>query len=335
MLKKLFWDAYIKSDPLNYDETHKGTFSIIRKFFLNFIRPTRHLIRFKYGQLFQNKKKSISILKKKINEKHVKKNLLISKLSNLINDGYVVIEDYFNNEDIDNFKKFYMKEINEIKNYNSENISYNWKLLPLSKELNKLWLDDDLMHFISAFFQRQVYARNYPEMNYTFVPNNNFDLKKSKAASEWHVDHAVLFNLHILLEDVSSEETCMEVLPGTHKYFNYASYYSNTVINSLGKSFPKKCFGKKGTLYMHTGNIIHRLNSVKGSNRLNLHFEFSPGHNIRLDVNKIKECLCNNFNLDVLSSFRREILAGLFPLTLYKGYNYNKRKYLPNNFRGI
>lgn len=334
MLKKLFWEAYIKSNPINYDETHKGTFSFLRKFFLILFRPTRHLIRFKYGQLFQNKKKSLSILKKKINDQHIKKKLLISKLSNFINDGYVVIEDYFENEDIDNFKKTYEKEINEIKNYSSENISYNWKDLALSKELNKLWLNDELMYFILAFFRRQVYARNYPAMNYTYVPNN-FDLKKSKAASEWHVDHAVLFNLHILLEDVSQEESCMEVLPGTHKFFNHASLYSNPEISSLKKSLPKKCFGKKGTVYMHTGNVIHRLNPVKGSKRLNLHFEFSPGHNIRLDVNKIKECLCNDFNLDLLSSFKREILSGIFPRTLYKGYNYNNHKYYPNNFKGI
>ena len=36
MLKKLFWKAYIKSNPLNYDESHKGTFSIIRKLFLEY-----------------------------------------------------------------------------------------------------------------------------------------------------------------------------------------------------------------------------------------------------------------------------------------------------------
>ena len=55
---------------------------------------------------------------------------------------------------------------------------------------------------------------------------------------------------------------------------------------------------------MHTGNVVHRLNPVAGKNRLNLHFEFSPGSNILLDVECIRKTLNNEFNLVIWGMIR-------------------------------
>ena len=83
-------------------------------------------------------------------------------------------------------------------------------------------------------------------------------------------------------EDVEENGTCMEVVPGTHKIFNLGVNWSKSVVNDLNKK-SIKCVGKKGTIHIHSGNVIHRLNPVKGSQRLALHLEFSPGSNILLD----------------------------------------------------
>ena len=46
-------------------------------------------------------------------------------------------------------------------------------------------------------------------------------------------------------------------------------------------------FRPKGIVYMHTGNVVHRLNPVAGKNLT--HFEFSPGSNILLDIECIRK----------------------------------------------
>ena len=86
-------------------------------------------------------------------------------------------------------------------------------------------MDDKLMKLITAYFGREVIARNYPSLLF----NKIFDktgsrlrhekkITKAEGNDSWHVDHATLLNLHILLEDVNSEdETCMEYLPVSNK----------------------------------------------------------------------------------------------------------------------
>ena len=83
---------------------------------------------------------------------------------------------------------------------------------------------------------------------------------------------------------------------------------------------------------MHTGNVVHRLKPVAGKNRLNLHFEFSPGSNILLDVDCIKETLSNNFNLDNLSRDQREILKVIFPKRQQKVTILKRIKFFLQNF---
>ena len=343
-IKKIFWNIYIKSSPDKYDENHKGSFSFWRVFILNLMRPGRLLKRLKYKQIFRNKKNILNNFEKKIHnvkieEKYeIKKlELVKEKLGDLVDNGVAVIPNYFDISTIENFKAKYKDTIEKTKNFNSIIPSYNTKNLPLSDDLNLLWLDVVLIKLISAYFGHSVYARNYPELNYTHVPSKEQSRNSSnvdRASDRWHVDHAVLFNIHVLLEDVDEDGTCMEVMPKTQKLFNYASNYSENTIRDLN-SESIKCFGKRGTVYMHTGNVVHRLKAVEGSNRLNLHFEFSPGTNILLNVNKISKCLSSGFDLEKLSSHNRNILKAIFPKTLLKGYDVKEDSLNPNTFQGI
>ena len=126
----------------------------------------------------------------------------------------------------------------------------------------------------------------------------------------------------------------MEILPKSHKSFNIASKYSNSVIDKFSNK-RIKCFGPKGTVYMHTGNVVHRLNPVAGKNRLNLHFEFSPGSNILLDIECIRKTLNTEFNLSSLTNEKREILKVIFPKKEKKGYDIRQNKIFPTKFLGI
>ena len=138
----------------------------------------------------------------------------------------------------------------------------------------------------------------------------------------------------MLLEDISETDTNMIVLPGTQKLFSYASLYSNKAVKDLNIK-PIRCFGKKGTVYIHSGNVVHRLQPERSSNRLELKFDFTAGSNILLNCERIGKCLSSNFNLESLDSTKREILKGIFPRALYKGYEFKNESMQPSEYKGI
>jgi len=337
-LKELFWKFYIKSDKTRYDDKHVGTFSFWRLLILNLLKPGRLIKRFQYSQVFKNKAKILKSFKnnKKNNFSEEKNEKILKGLSDLVENGATVIPEYFTSEQIDNFLNQNQKTVENLKNFKSDIPSYNSDNLTLSNELNTLWLDDGSLSLLSSYMGKPIYARNYPEISYTYVPNSEFNQssKYKRASDTWHVDHAVLFVMHVLLEDVEENGTCMEVIPGTHKIFNLGVNWSKSVVNDLNKK-SIKCVGKKGTIHIHSGNVIHRLNPVKGSQRLALHLEFSPGSNILLDSFKISKSLKNGFSLNNLSEEKREVLKGIFPKKLFKGYEIKGDSISPNKFKGI
>ena len=337
MIKKILKKLYINSDNQNYDEKHLGTFNFWRLLFYNLIFPGRTLNRIKFGQTFKNKKnivKNFNSYQYQSN-KNCSKTELSSALENLCSNGGCVIKNYFPESVINNFIDENKELIKNLKSYESNHIDYKIETLKLSKTLSYLWMEKNLINLIKSFFGTGVYARNYPYIYYTYVPSiNKTNQNESQVADSWHIDHSVLFNLHILLEDVSEEDTCMEIVPKSHKNFTIASLYTDNVVNQFSKD-RIKCTGKKGTVYMHTGNAVHRLSPKSGSNRLNLHFEFTPGSNILVDVNNIKKCLDSEFNIESLEKYQREILKVIFPTKQIKGYDIKNGKIFPTKFLGI
>ncbi len=338
MIKKILKNLYLKSNKLDYDENHLGTFSSWRLLFYNIFFPGRTINRLKFKQLNKNPKKIIQFFNQKKYEENsnCSKKELEKALSDLINLGGCVIPNYFSQDKINEFLKENEILIKKMREYKSDQISYKSELLKISQKLVELWLDNNLINLIRSFLTTDIFARNYPYLYYTYVPEalNKDKILNSKASSSWHIDHSVLFNLHVLLDDIKEDETCMEILPKSHKSFNIASKYTNSVIDKFSNK-RIKCFGSKGTVYMHTGNVVHRLNPVAGKNRLNLHFEFSPGSNILLDIECIKKTLNAEFNLSSLTNEKREILKVIFPKKEKKGYDIRQNKIFPTKFLGI
>ena len=337
-LKELFWKFYINTDKSRYDDKHIGTFSFWRLFILNLLKPGRLIKRFQYNQVFKNKNKILEKYKnkKKNNFSDEKNKKILKGLSDLFENGVAVIPEYFSSKQIDNFLNQNKQTIENLKNYKPDIPSYNSNDLSLSDELNSLWLDDGALTLLTSYIGNSVYARNYPEISYTYVPNTEFNKNSNfkRASDTWHVDHAVLFVIHILLDDVNENDTCMEVVPGTQRIFNLGVNWSKNAIKDLNKK-NIKCIGKKGTIHIHSGNVIHRLNPIKGSQRLALHLEFSPGPNILLDSAKISKSLNGGYNLNNLTEEKREILKGIFPKKLFKGYDIKGDSIQPNKFKGI
>lgn len=338
MIKKILKYFYLMTNKNDYDENHLGTFNFWRLLFYNIFFPGRIINRLKFNQLNKSLKKiTQSFNQMKYEENHnCSKKDLNKALANLVDLGGCVIPNYFSKDKIDEFVKENEFLIKKMKEFKSDQISYKFELVKISQKLVELWLDNNLINLIRSFLTTDIFARNYPYICYTYVPEvlDKDKILNSKASSHWHIDHSVLFNLHILLEDVKEDETCMEILPESHKSFNIASKYSTSIIDKFSDE-RMKCFGPKGTIYMHTGNVVHRLNPIAGKNRLNLHFEFSPGSNILLDIECIKKTLNTEFSLDNLENKQREILKVIFPKKEKKGYDIKQNKIFPTKFLGI
>ena len=236
-LKNLFFNFFINSSPKKYDDKHKGSFDLWRVIILNLIRPGRILKRFKYNQIFISKNKTISNFEKKVANhdyfkfNSLKINILKEKLNNLVDNGVVVIPEYFSLDTIENFKKKYDQVINKLKQFDSNIPSYNVQNLAITKELNDLWLDTGLLSLVSSYFDNPVFARNYPELNFTYVPRKiENETNEKRASDNWHVDHVLC--IHVLLRILMKTRHAWKLFQ-RHKKMNYASNYSHKVIQDL------------------------------------------------------------------------------------------------------
>ena len=72
-------------------------------------------------------------------------------------------------------------------------------------------------------------------------------------------------------------------------------------------------YRKKGTIYFHTGNTLHRVVGRKNSSRLGLILSFSPGSGVEMDCERIAGAFANDFRIENLTKRQREILRGIYP----------------------
>ena len=86
--------------------------------------------------------------------------------------GAVVIENYFSDNLLKSFKQYFLNEINQIKNNDSD----MGKPLKLSYPLLDLWANKDLIKFISNYFGENIFCRSYPRFQYV---DNNSNIENS------------------------------------------------------------------------------------------------------------------------------------------------------------
>lgn len=344
-LKNYFWRIYRLNNP-DYKDGYYGSFDKIRLFFINFFKPGRFINRLRYGQIFKNPDNKIKLFSKFLKENSLnipdeKKEKLNQGLKNLLNDGGCVIDNYFSEKEIVNFKKNYEDVINILKIDKDKDIdTHNTEILPLTESLINLWLDEGLISLLNIYHGRQIYARNYPVLIYSKVSSYFNDdkkinnIKKLRWAKDWHVDHSVLFNVHLVLDDINKNCSRMQILQKSDKFNHYGSSFSEEIVN---KTNLKKidCIGKAGTVYLHTGNVVHRFFPEPGSDRLVGHFEFSPGSNILMNTKGIIKCFKKNFDIDSISQEKMNIIYPIFPRDIFKGYDVKNNTFTPTKFRGI
>ena len=219
---------------------YKGSLNLYNQFLWNFLFLGRLYYRFIGRTLFFNKR-----FKEKyydLDNNNLISNVLFDKFQN---EGCIVISNYFSEFQIDNFKKDYYSEVDSIKkNSLIKEARHSVEFLKLKDSLIKIFLDKNLISLIKNFSSKMVYARGYPAMVFSSnFPDNlatKYKYEKSEFADDWHVDHANLFNVHVLLEDVEESGLCMEFIPGSHKFLNIPNMYSDEEIFSNKKMLRKK-----------------------------------------------------------------------------------------------
>jgi len=316
-----------------YDNFHYGkflgSFNFLRIISWNLFHPNRILNRILWNTLFLNKKKKI----KEFNLKsEISKNKIsLEKLDFFIENGGVLLNNFFSEKEIDEFLYEYKnllithkEKINQITG--NEITIYKPIKLYLSKPLLDIWLNSDVVEFVKSFLgTEKIYAREYPRLIYTkYIYKNSITSKDDfngvyknliiNGPYFWHVDHtAGLVNFHVLLQDVNEISSAhMQFLSGSNKYFNSRDAYSDESVNNF-KNKPINCVGKKGTIYFHQGNTLHRVVGRCNSERLGLIFSFSKGASIEFDPDHILSLMENKYDLGTLSKEKREILNGIIP----------------------
>jgi len=334
-LKKIRNKIYYYKETENYYGEFKGSLNFWKLFLFNICYPGRFLNQIKYGQI-----KYFNFLKNKFLKNNLSNDKLKDKLNELNQNGSITIESFFSKEQIDNFKKDYEEEISKLKSQNSDQNEYfKERALKIKDSLVNLWLNKDIIELIEKYMGKKLYARNYPTLNYSvgkFETNSRYIHKigTTNVTDVWHVDHSTLISCHVYLEDVKQEGTCMEYVKGTNKYLN--SNFSISDENILKSKLDiVQCSGKAGSINIHCGNVVHRMRPKPNSNRLMLTLGFTAGSNVMLEVENIAKCLSSNYELEALDPKRRELLRGIFPKKLSKGYDLTKGSFKPTSFKGI
>lgn len=337
ILKDIRNKIYHGNDNNYYYGSFKGGISFWKLFLFNICYPGRFFNQLRFGQI-----KYLNYLKNKKKDKNFYSNIeLKKKFNELNNNGSITINSFFSKELIDKFKKDYSNEINFLQSKNSDHNKYFKVIgLKIKKSLIELWLNKEIISLMTHYMGTNIFARNYPTLNYSVgksETNSKIQHKNginTAVSDTWHVDHSTLISVHVFLDEVKKDGTCMEFLKGSNKFLNSFFSVSDEIISESNLE-KKQCYGDAGSINIHCGNVVHRMRPKPNSNRLMLTFGFTTGSNIMLDVQNIAKCLNSDFSLENLNQSERDVLKGIFPKKLSKGYDLQKRVLKPTTYTGI
>lgn len=194
-------------------------------------------------------------------------NDLINKSSKILkNYGIVLIKNAFHKNEIETFLEA-IEEISPKKKYHDNKIDHEYEIsnntIPIHK--NKFLFDDRIIKTIenscndlnqNEKFKEKLYVRQMTKLIY-------FNTKKENIVNNWtagwHVDFPTQFTAHVLLDDLNENQTRMQALPSSNLIPLIPSkhYFLEHLVLDKKRNI-LECCGPKGTLYIHSGNTLHR-----------------------------------------------------------------------------
>lgn len=189
----------------------------------------------------------------------------------LRNYGTLIVKNCFTKKEIDLFlkdnsnicpKKYYKN--NSIQKYMQKNTTE----LPLGK--NKFIFDDRIIKILELSSnldkktkKENIYIRQPSTITYFEAKQSNLD---NNWTAGWHVDYPTQITTHIILEDLKITDTRMQVIPKSNKLLLIPGKHYK-MENDWIKDKLIDCIGEKGTLYIHSGNTLHRNFPVHDTSR--------------------------------------------------------------------
>ena len=204
-------------------------------------------------------------------------------LKELNTQGYYIIEDYFTNDEINEFKEEFMNILEKYKDkcqhQNSENLNMDYRLFGIENISNIVKNKITFNNYFNKIADKFTNDIQYTQGTLlTFLkPINGIEVN---SGGTWHRDtHKKVFKVLIYLNDVDENNGCFQFL--TNSNVNKIGYpttisstttrYSNETIDNLIKT--KGCqllnmCGKAGTVILVDTSYIHRGKPIINGERL-------------------------------------------------------------------
>jgi len=338
LIKYLFKKLFLPNNKEYYDN-YTNSLDMIPLIMSNLLQPGRTLTRLKYKRF---------PVAKNFNKEEITNSLCVDfsnginstnfseALEKIIRYGGVVLQNYFLKSEVDQFLEIYQEDFNTILLKKKNIHSFLSSPLPLNEFLIGWFTDKTIISLLKQYLNRLPYAREYPAsqwMNPMFEKGKL--IKQDGFSTEWHLDHTLLIQASVYLTDVMQDGSCMQILPGTHRFpATSMGYLSEEYVNNR-KLETLNCYGSAGSVQIHCGNVFHRFRPRPNSARAWMKFAYTSGNSIHLDSKKIGQSLISGFDLDSLNEEQKEILRGLYPRLIPKGVEIHKTFLRQTTFKGI
>jgi hypothetical protein len=337
------------NDKKKFYGQYFGTLNLFRLVVINIFAPGRLITRIRYKRFpIRNTSTSVSNETLVINPNEVNHDALINLTADTIRrHGAAVVDGFFSEEYLEEFRikhsSFFPPRLNE----SNDDTPEEWISDTMSLDIEDLWMNEFIVRVMESYIGRVPYARNYPfvrevrpRRKTTSLDRSNRPVPKDPhqeyTAVAWHVDHSCLIQAAVYFDNVVLDGNHMEILSGTHKLPCTSAPLSDESVEQgrwASKALP--CVGKKGSIQFHCGNVVHRLNAKPLASRCWLKFEYTSGPNILLSPTGIARLLNGSTNYEDLTPKRKQILSGLLPPKLSKGYEPHRGGFIPVKYKGV
>lgn len=186
-------------------------------------------------------------------------------------NGAIIIENAFLNETINKFKSDTDHLIKEkSQKIDGKFVEYNEDIIPLKND--PFLLSNIILNTIEKSIKfkshkassKKIFVREATRLMWFNPTRENI---KTYWAAGWHVDTPTQFAAHVILNDINSDDTRMQLMPKSHDFpFIPSKHYLFDENDNFKKNI-KSCTGKAGTLYIHKGTTLHRNFPVIDSSR--------------------------------------------------------------------
>jgi hypothetical protein len=142
-----------------------------------------------------------------------------------------------------------------------------------------IYLNEDLIKVLTAYYGRQPYYRNQPLLQKVALRPG----QKALGNGHFHVDHLFQISFMLLVTDVTEKDTHMEYCVGANRrnMLKEGIEIPYQQCEIMAKDYPiVRCTGKKGTLFVFDTSGFHRANYLADSTRKMLHLNITTGHNL-------------------------------------------------------